>query len=73
MTRIAFRLARDLGMPVAELAQRVSWAEALHWVAFYTWEVDQQAPPGKRPIRARTPAQGAAALDSLFHITRRKG
>ena len=70
MTRLAFRLAKDLGMPVAELAERVSWSEFIHWIAYYTWESDQAVPPEKRPIRAKNPAQAAAALDRLFGVAR---
>ena len=55
-------------MPVSELMQRVSWMELLHWIAFYTWEADQQVPPRKRPIRARTPADGIRALNHLFQV-----
>ncbi len=56
-------------MPVAELVERLSWVELLHWIAFYTREADAALPPEKRPIRAKTPEQAAAALDSLFKIT----
>ena len=71
MLRIAFRLARDLGMTVAELMARMSWAELLHWIEFMRWEHDQSLPPSKRPVRARTPEQGAAALDLAFGIKRK--
>ncbi len=58
-------------MPVSELMERLSWAELLHWIAFYTIETDAALPPEKRPIRAKTPEEAAKALDSLFKITTR--
>jgi hypothetical protein len=68
LLRICFRLARDVGCTVAELNERVSWPEFLNWMAFYLWEADEQLPPGKRPVRARTPEQGVAALNRAFKI-----
>ncbi len=56
-------------MPVAKLEQEMSWPELLHWIAFYTWESDQELPPGERPIRARTPQEGADAINRLFKIS----
>lgn len=55
---------------MAELGERVTWQEVLGWIAFYTWESDQSLPPEKRPLRARTPEQAAAALDFAFKIKR---
>jgi len=55
-------------MPVAELVHRVSWQEMRHWIAFYTWEGDQQLPPGKRPIRPQNADEAAAALERMFGI-----
>jgi hypothetical protein len=57
-------------MPVAELLERVSYAEALHWIAVYTAESDEALPPSKRPVRARTPEEGAKLLDKIFKINR---
>lgn len=72
MLRLCFRIARDLGRTVAELIQTLSWVEMHQWIAFYAWEYDQSLPPAKRAIRARTPAQAAAALDRAFGIKRKK-
>lgn len=37
-----FRLARDLGMTVAELRATMSNEEYLSWVKYYTWEQDMK-------------------------------
>lgn len=37
-----FRLARDLGMTVAELERRLSTAEYVEWAAFYAAEAEAQ-------------------------------
>ena len=50
-------------MTVAELMERMSWAELLHWIAFYTREAHAALPPGKRPIKAKTPQEAAKAID----------
>ena len=63
---VCFRVAKDLGMTVADLGQRMSWSELMHWIAYYTREADLALPPEKRPIRAKTPEQAAAALDRAF-------
>lgn len=52
-------------MPVAELRDRVGWLEFQSWIEFYAWEAEQQMPPNKRRVRARTPAEAAAALDRI--------
>lgn len=38
----SFRLARDLGMTVAELERRMSAAEFVEWVAYYVAENKEQ-------------------------------
>ena len=63
---LCFRIARDVGCTVAELADRLSWAELLHWVAFYTREEDAKLPPDKRPMRVATKEDAAKALHSMF-------
>jgi len=52
-------------MTVAELVERMSWVELLHWIAFYGWEAEQALPPEKRPVRVRTPGQAKAILDKI--------
>jgi hypothetical protein len=50
-------------MPVAELVDRVSWAELRHWLVWYQMEADATLPKDRRPIRPRTREEAAAALD----------
>ena len=66
MLLVCFRLAKDLGMTVAELSHRMSWDELLHWIAYYTREADLALPPEKRPMRPKSPEEAAKALDSIF-------
>ena len=40
---LAHRIARDLGMTVAELGRRMSAREFYEWAAFYKWEAAEQA------------------------------
>jgi len=61
-------LAKDLGCSVAELGDRLSWSELLHWVAYYTRESDLALPPDKRPVRPKSPEEAAKALDSAFGL-----
>jgi hypothetical protein len=63
---VCFRLAKDLGMTVADLTQRMSWAELLCWIAYYTREADMAVPPEKRPVRPKTKEEAAQALDRLL-------
>lgn len=63
---LCFRIARDIGCTVAELADRLSWAELLHWVALYTREEDAKLPPEKRPVRPADKKEAAHALNALF-------
>jgi hypothetical protein len=63
---LCFRVARDIGCTVAELADRLSWAELLHWVAFYTREEDLKLPPEKRVVRPGNKEEATKALDALF-------
>lgn len=63
---VCFRLAKDLGMTVADLTQRMSWAELLCWIAYYTREADLSLPPDKRPIRPKNKEEAAKALDRLL-------
>lgn len=72
MLRLLFRLAKDLGRTVAELAESMSWPELVQWIAYYTWEADQSLPEGKRPVRVRTKEQAAAALDRFFKVVKPK-
>lgn len=59
-------------MPVAELSTRLTWAELMHWVAFYTREADLALPPEKRPVRPNSPEEAAKALDGIFGMKRSK-
>jgi hypothetical protein len=63
---LLFRIAKDWGCPVSELGSRLSWAEFLHWIAYYQREAEQALPPDKRPKRAATKEQAAALLDQAF-------
>lgn len=63
---ILFRMAREWGCSVAEIGARLSWAELLHWIAFYQREADLALPPEKRPKRAATKEEAAALLDQAF-------
>ena len=36
-----FRLARELGMTVADLTAKMSSKEFLQWASFYTWETEE--------------------------------
>jgi hypothetical protein len=46
-----FRLARDLGMTVAELERRLSVREFAEWVAFYVAESREQERVAKKTRR----------------------
>jgi hypothetical protein len=72
LLRVCFRVARDIGCTVAELGQRLSWSELLHWIAIYQIEADLALPPDKRPKRPQTPEETAAALNSAFGLKTRK-
>lgn len=48
-----FRLARDLGMTVGELRQRMSTAEFAQWVAFYVAEAKERARQEKAARKRR--------------------
>jgi hypothetical protein len=63
---VCFRLAKDLGMTVADLSSRMSWDELLHWIAYYTREADLALPPDKRPIRPKNKEEAAKAIDRLL-------
>jgi hypothetical protein len=69
---ICFRLARDVGCTVGELSTRLTWAELMHWVAFYTREADLALPRDKRPIRPTNAAEAAMALDGLFGMRKKQ-
>lgn len=66
MLLVCFRLAKDLGCPVHELTQRISWSELLHWIAYYTREADMALPPDQRPHRPTSREDAAKTLDRLF-------
>ena len=55
-------------MPVADLAERLSWDELTHWVAYYAREADLAIPKDKRPARPQTPEEAAQALDRAFGL-----
>ncbi len=62
-------------MPVAELMDRISYPEMLHWIAFYNWESEQQTSPGHKPkpekvVRAHTKEQASAMLDLMLKMNR---
>jgi hypothetical protein len=54
-----FRLAHILGMPVAELSERVTYAELVHWIAYVDEENELAKPPAKRRPRLRRPSPSA--------------
>jgi hypothetical protein len=58
-------------MPVAELGDRVTMAELQHWSVWYQMEADAMTPADRRPIRARTPQEACAALDSALRTVRK--
>lgn len=60
-----FRLARDLGMTVAELEQRLSSAEFVEWQAFYQVEYEIQTDT-LPPLEIDDPGAHSAAIDLLF-------
>lgn len=59
-------MARDLGLPVGELGNRLSWAELLHWIALYQIEANQALPPHLRTVRPRTSEDTVLILDQVF-------
>lgn len=48
-----FRLARDLGMTVAELDIRMTRREMTEWIAFYKYEAKERERAMKAAERAR--------------------
>ena len=65
LLQVLFRLARDLGCTVADLQQRVTWIEFLHWVQFYLLEARQMslAVKGKSQAVADTVVPAAKVPD----------
>ena len=60
-----FRLAQTLCMPVADLIERVTYAELMHWLAYLDEETERAKPPDKRRPRKRSQKELARKIDSF--------
>jgi hypothetical protein len=60
-----FRLAQILGMPVAELSERVTYSELVHWIAYVDEENELAKPPAKRRPKRQTPAAMKRQIDEF--------
>jgi hypothetical protein len=56
-------LARDLGMTVGELMNRLSYAEWSQWVEYYEWEARMKGAKIPRTIAVQSSKDAVAALD----------